>query len=152
MATAARPEMGPRQNLPLQPRPRQLCRAMSQPAGDSGLGLGPAHGERWGTVSCCLSPAGVGAVVAGLSNNPFLTHVCQLAQFGFTGGLGGWWDGAAHAPAAPHPHGAQCPRSHPIAHPRSPWHQPPCLSFPIVKSGMTMELQSLSGERLHFGY
>ena len=69
-------------------------------------------------MSCCLSPAGMGAVVAGPANSTFLSSMCQLAPFEFAGGLGGWWEGAADAPAALCPHRAQ-----------HPW-PPPRLSSP----------------------
>lgn len=110
-------KMGPRPFNPI-PSSRQLCTATSQPAQGVRIGFRCSPWGQWGTTSCCPSPTGMGAVVEGPSKTPFLTHTCQLDQFGFTGGLGAGWDGAARAPAAPCPHGAQRPRFPP--HPSSP--------------------------------
>lgn len=63
MATAAWPGWGRGTACPFGPIPesRWLCRATSRPAGD----LGPGPIRPMGTVSCCLSPFGMGAAVAG---------------------------------------------------------------------------------------
>lgn len=125
MATAARPRWGHGRTCPFNPIPTSTSHSHLSACWGLGLVLGPAMG----TVSCCLSPAGTGADVARPAASTFLTHMWQLAQFGYVGGLGWCWDGAARAPAAPCPHGARHPRSPPRLSPPRPQVSPSVPQF-----------------------
>lgn len=78
-------------------------------------------------MSCCLSPAGMGAVVAGWTNSTFLTSMCQLAHFGFTSGLEDGGMGLLMALQHHVPTGLSVLGPHFTSHPQAP---APMSQFP----------------------
>lgn len=81
-------------------------------------------------MSCCLSSAGMGAVVAGRTNSTFLTSMCQLAHFGFTSGLEDGGMGLLMALQHHVPTGLSVLGPHFTSHPQAP---APMPQFPHQK-------------------